>query len=96
MSYRTPSPRQDISYQSQDLGSMASWQEIGAYYPTSSAQSMSTPKYLHDHVLLPRALSAFPVARQSAPSEKSEPLSSGRPSSSGARLQVLKRRQQVG
>ncbi len=103
-------PGQYVSDQNQDLNGIASWletQEIAAHYPAGSAQSMSSTMHPLEHTLVPRALSMFPKGREPAQaklsnsgtggdSEECKGASDGiRPNSTGSRLQLLKRRQQV-
>lgn len=97
--------------QYQDIHGVANWleaQKSEMHHPLASAQSMTSNLHLLDHALLPRALSAFPLARQAAqpcssscdsaseaPGEYQRVTAACRPYSSGDRLQNLKRRQQV-
>ena len=90
-----------------DLNEVASWletQEIGAHYPAASAQSMSSAVHPAHQTLLPRALSMFPKGRPPVQAELSNSgtekeglgaTEAPRPNSTGTRLQLLKRRQQV-
>lgn len=95
----------------EDLTGVANWlegQKVQAHYPLPSAQSVTSGVHPLDYALLPRAVSAFPLARQptqpctskcnsarEGPGESRSTIAADRPYSSGDRLQNLKRRQQV-
>lgn len=95
--------------QYQDLDGVFNWLQapnLDAHHLLASAQSMTSAVHSLEHAILPRALSAFPLARQAsqlnaskcdnaseAPGECRSAKATDRPYSSGDRLQKLKRQQ---